>query len=45
MNDTTAVVDDGAQSDIGDALTRPRGVRALFDALDRGETSSTWCGT
>jgi ketosteroid isomerase-like protein len=37
MNDTTAVVDDGAQSDTVDAVTRQRVVRAMFDALDRGD--------
>ena len=37
MNDTTALVDDGEQSDTVDALTHQRVVRAMFDALDRGD--------
>jgi ketosteroid isomerase-like protein len=34
MNDITAVVDDGGQSDAVDAVTRQQVVRAMFDALD-----------
>ena len=37
MNDTTTVVDGGAQSDAVDAVTRQRVVRAMFDALDDGD--------
>ena len=37
MNDTTTVADDGAQSDTVDAVTHQRVVRAMFDALDRGD--------
>ena len=37
MNDTTTVVDGGEQSDAVDAVTRQRVVRAMFDALDRGD--------
>ena len=37
MNDATTVVDDGGQSDAVDAVTRQRVVRAMFDALDRGD--------
>jgi ketosteroid isomerase-like protein len=38
MNDRTAVVGDGQQqSNSVDAVTRQRAVRAMFDALDRGE--------
>jgi ketosteroid isomerase-like protein len=37
MNDATTVVDDGGQSDAVDAMTRQRVVRAMFDALDRGD--------
>jgi ketosteroid isomerase-like protein len=37
MNDAATVVDDGGQSDAVDAVTRQRVVRAMFDALDRGD--------
>jgi ketosteroid isomerase-like protein len=37
MNDTTPVADDGAQSYTVDAVTRQEVVRAMFDALDRGD--------
>ena len=41
MNDTTTVVDDGGQPDAVDALTRQRVVRAMFEALDRGDIQET----
>jgi ketosteroid isomerase-like protein len=37
MNDATTIVDDGGQLDAVDAVTRQRVVRAMFDALDRGD--------
>ncbi|MCW2630127.1 nuclear transport factor 2 family protein [Mycobacterium sp.] len=37
MNDTTTVVDDGEQSHAVDTVARQRVVRAMFDALDRGD--------
>jgi ketosteroid isomerase-like protein len=37
MNDATTVVDDGGQSDAVDSDPRQRVVRAMFDALDRGD--------